>query len=160
MKKKWKLWLGLVLVLVIAGAIYASVKMNQKGVVTVQTGKASRQDLASLVTASGEIKPRTYINIGANAQGRIIALLVKEGDRVSKNQIVARIESVQAEAEVNSQKASVDSALADSTASEAGLKAMDDSIVTQQAGVDRAKAELDRTRIELDRTTSAAGLRR
>jgi HlyD family secretion protein len=150
--KKWKIWLGLVLLLIVAGAIYASVKMNQRGVVTVQTGKANRQDLASIVTASGEIKPRTYINIGANAQGRIIELLVKEGDRVRKNQIVARIESVQAEAEVRSQRASVDSALADSSASEAGLKAMDDSILTQQAGVDRAKAELDRTKVDFDRT--------
>jgi HlyD family secretion protein len=151
--KKWKIWLGVFLVLGIAGAIFASVKMNQRGVVTVQTGKASRQDLASIVTASGEIKPRTYINIGANAQGRIIELLVKEGDRVRKNQIVARIESVQAEAEVRSQKASVDSAEADSAASMAGLKAMDDSIVTQQAGVDRAKSELDRARLEFDRTS-------
>ena len=151
--KKWKIWLGLVLVLGIAGAVYASIRMNQRGVVTVQTGQASRQDLAAIVTASGEVKPRTYINIGANAQGRIIELLVKEGDRVRKNQVVARIESVQAEAEVNSQKASVSSAVADSTASEAGLKAMDDNVITQQAGVDRAKTEVDRAKLELDRTS-------
>ena len=150
--KKWKIWLGVVLVLGIAGAIFASVKMNQRGVVTVQTGKANRQDLASIVTASGEIKPRTYINIGANATGRIVELFVKEGDRVRKNQILARIESVQAEAEVRSQRASVDSAEADSSASEAGLKSMDDSILTQQAGVERAKTELDRAKIEFDRS--------
>ena len=151
--KKWKIWLGIALLLIIGGAIFASVKMNQRGIVSVQTGKASLQDLSAIVTASGEIKPRTYINIGANAQGRIVDLLVKEGDRVRKNQVVARIESVQAEAEVQAQKASVSSAMADSAASEAGLKSMDDSILTQQAGVDRAKAELDRSKIELDRTT-------
>jgi HlyD family secretion protein len=149
--KKWKLWLGLALVVIVAGAIYASIAMKGRGVVSVQTGKASRQDLAAIVTASGEIKPRTYINIGANAQGRIIELLVKEGDRVRKNQVVARIESVQAEAEVNSQRASVATAVADATAAEAGLKSMDDNILTQEAGVDRAKAELDRAKLELDR---------
>ena len=53
-----------------------------------------------MVTASGEIKPRNYINIGANAQGRIVELLVKEGDHVRKNQVVARIEHVQAQADV------------------------------------------------------------
>ncbi len=150
--KKWKIWLGIALVLIIAGAIFASVRMNQRGIVSVQTGKATRQDLSSIVTASGEIKPRTYINIGANAQGRIVDLLVKEGDRVRKNQVVARIEAVQAEADVQAQKASVSSAMADSTASEAGLKSMDDSIVAQIATVDRAKAELDRTKVEFDRT--------
>lgn len=151
MKKKWKIWLGIVLVLVIAGAIFASAKMNQRGIVAVQTGKASRQDLSAVVTASGEIKPRTYINIGANAQGRIVDLLVKEGDRVRKNQVVARIEAVQAEADVAAQRAAVASAVADASASEAGLKSMDDSIAAQVAALDRTKAELDRTKIEFDR---------
>jgi HlyD family secretion protein len=125
--------------------------MNQRGIVAVQTGKASRQDLSAVVTASGEIKPRTYINIGANAQGRIVDLLVKEGDRVRKNQVVARIEAVQAEADVAAQRAAVASAVADASASEAGLKSMDDSIAAQVAALDRTKAELDRTKIEFDR---------
>jgi HlyD family secretion protein len=52
--------------------------------VTVQTGKVQKQNLASVVSASGEIKPKTYANIGANAIGKIIKLHVKEGDRVKK----------------------------------------------------------------------------
>jgi biotin carboxyl carrier protein len=77
-------------------------------------------DLTSLVSASGEIKPRTYTNLGANAQGRIIALEVKEGDHVRKGQMVARIESVQATADVQAQRASVASSEADSAASRLG----------------------------------------
>lgn len=150
--KKWKIWLGIGLLVVVAGAVFASIKMNQRGIVSVQTGKTMRQDLSSIVTASGEIKPRTYINIGANAQGRIIDLLVKEGDRVRKNQVVARIEAVQAEADVQAQRASVASAQADSAATEAGLKSMDDSIASQQAAVERTKAELERARVDFERT--------
>jgi HlyD family secretion protein len=150
--KKWKIWLGIGLLVVVAGAVFASIKMNQRGIVSVQTGKTMRQDLSSIVTASGEIKPRTYINIGANAQGRIIDLLVKEGDRVRKNQVVARIEAVQAEADVQAQRASVASSQADSAAAEAGLKSMDDSIASQQAAVERTKAELERARIDFERT--------
>ena len=153
MKKKWKVVLFVLLILVIAGGVFASIKINQRGIVTVQTGRAARQDLTSLVTASGEIKPRNYINIGANAQGRITALLVKEGDHVRKDQVVARIEAVQAQADVNAQKAAVNTALADSAAAEAGLKAMDDAIRTNQASLDRAKAEAERTRIDFDRMT-------
>lgn len=150
--KKWKIWLGIGLLVVVAGAVFASIKMNQRGIVSVQTGKASRQDLSSIVTASGEIKPRTYINIGANAQGRIVDLLVKEGDRVRKNQVVARIEAVQAEADVQAQRASVASAQADSAATEAALRSMDDSIASQQAAVERTKAELERARVDFERT--------
>lgn len=151
MKTKWKVIIAILVVLGIAGGVFASIRINQRGIVTVQTGKASRQDLTSLVTASGEIKPRNYINIGANAQGIITGLLVKEGDHVRKNQVVARIEAVQAEADVNAQKASVNSALADSAAAEAGLKAMDDAVRTNQATVDRAKTDLERARLEFER---------
>ena len=45
----------------------------------MQTGKVVRTDLTSIVTASGEIKPKNYINIGANGMGDITELLVKEG---------------------------------------------------------------------------------
>ncbi len=41
------------------------VYQSRKNVATVQTGKAQRLDLASVVSASGEIKTKTYVNIGA-----------------------------------------------------------------------------------------------
>jgi HlyD family secretion protein len=151
-KRKWKITLGVFVVLAVAIGAYARLKMSQRGIATVQTGLVSRQDLTSIVTASGEIKPRNYHNIGANAQGRIVDLLVKEGDRVHKNQVVARIESIQAEAEVRAQQAAVQSALADSAAAEAGLRAMDDSIKTYSVGVERARTELERAKINWDRT--------
>ena len=53
-----------------------------------------------IVTASGEVKPKNYINIGANAQGELKEILVKEGARVRKGQLLARIENVQPEADV------------------------------------------------------------
>lgn len=138
-------------ILVVAGGVYASIRMKQNGVVTVQTGRTVRQDLTSLVTASGEIKPRNYINIDANAFGRITDLLVKEGDHVRKGQVVARIESIQAKADLEASQAAVNSSLADSAAAEAGLKAMDDAITTAQATVDKGKADVDRAKTFYDR---------
>ena len=61
-------------------AVFAGVRYSRRGIVTVQTGRATRQDLTSLVTASGEIKPRKYINIGANATGELTEIPVKEGE--------------------------------------------------------------------------------
>lgn len=151
MKRKWKWVLAIGGVLVIAGGVVASVKMKDRGVVDVQTGRAVRQDLTSLVTASGEIKPRNYVNIGANVMGRILELKVKEGDRVRKDQVLARLESIQAEADVQAQNASLNSSLAEAAAAEAGLKAMDENLKTAQASVDRAKAELERARLDYER---------
>lgn len=151
MKPKWKIAVGVLVLALIAGGVTASVKWSQRDLVIVQTGLASKSDLTSIVTASGEIKPRNYINIGANAQGRITQLLVKEGDHVRKNQVVARIEHIQAEADVTAQKAAVASALADSAASEAGVKSQDDAIATAAATVEKSKSELARSKMLLDR---------
>ena len=104
MKRKWKILLVVLLVVLIAGGVLASVRMSQKATVTVQTGKVTRGDLTALVTASGEIKPKNYINLGANAMGIITSIYVKEGDHVRKNQVVASIESVQAQADARARK--------------------------------------------------------
>ena len=151
MKRKWKIWLIVVGVLVVAGGVIAGVSSSKRGIVEVQTGRTSRQDLTSIVTASGEIKPKNYINIGANAQGVITGILVKEGDRVRKGELLARLESVQPQADVNAQQAGLSSAEADTTAAESSVKAADENLVSAQATVDRAKADLEQSRLEFSR---------
>nr|MDQ2899718.1 secretion protein HlyD [Acidobacteriota bacterium] len=61
MKTKWKVIIGVVVLLAIAIGVFASVRYSRRGIVTVQTGRVVKQDLTSLVTASGEIKPNNYI---------------------------------------------------------------------------------------------------
>ena len=151
MKTKWKIVIGVVLAVAAVAGTVASVRWSQSAQVTVQTATVTKSDLTSIVTASGEIKPKTYTNLGANAQGRVMELMVKEGDRVHKGQVVARIESIQATADVEQQRATIASAESDSAASEAGLKMQDDTIKTQQATIDRTKADLDLARINNER---------
>ena len=151
MKRKWKVLIAVVVLVVGSIAVFAGVRYSHRGIVTVETGRVVRQDLTSLVTASGEIKPRKYINIGANAMGELTEILVKEGDHVRKGQLVARVENTQPEADVNAQRASLASAEADAAAAEAGLKSFDDNLATMQAGVDRAKADLDHATLDMKR---------
>jgi HlyD family secretion protein len=151
-KRKWKIWLIVIGAFVLVGGVIAGVNYSKRGIVEVQTGRATRQDLASIVTASGEIKPKNYINIGANAQGVITEILVKEGDKVRKGQLLARLESVQPEADVNAQKATLDSAEADTAAAQASVKAANDNLVSAQATVDRSKADLEQAKLAFSRS--------
>ncbi len=151
MKRKWKTILIVLVVLTLGIGVYASTVYSKRGVVAVQTGKVVRSDLTALVTASGEIKPKNYINIGANAIGTLTQILVKEGDRVRKGQLVARIENIQPAAQVNSQKAAVSSAEADSNAAEAGLKVGDENLRTYQAIIDHSQADMDHAKLDYDR---------
>lgn len=154
MKTKWKIIIALVAVLIAVIGVYASTVYSKRGVVSVQTGKVVRGDLTSQVTASGEIKPKNYINIGANASGVITSLPVKEGERVHRGQLLAKLEDVQPSANVKSSEANVASAEADSNASEAGLKAADENLKTLQAAIDKDKADLARYKTDLDRAES------
>ncbi len=121
-----------------------AVHQSHKGVVTVQTGKVARQDLASIVSASGEIRPKTYVNIGANAFGKITRLYVKEGDRVRKGQLLAQLENVQPSADVNATEASVQAAVTDSAAAEAALN-------TSMADLNRAQSDFERAQLDWTR---------
>ncbi len=154
MKKKWKFIILLGLVFLISVSVFASIKISQRGVVTVQTGNVSHSDLTAIVTASGEVKPRNYINIGANTQGAvpIVAIYVKEGDHVKKGQVLARLADVQPQADYNAQQATLNSALADSAASEANDKLMETSIAVAQAQVDHDRADLEQKKGDLKRS--------
>jgi HlyD family secretion protein len=151
-KNKWKIVIGVVVLLLLVGGILASVKYSQRGVVTVQTSKVTREDLTSIVTASGEIKPKNYISIGANAMGELSHIYVKEGDRVRKSQLLASVENTQPRADVDAQKAALTSAEADAAASEAGYKAGEDNVSTMQAGIDRAQSDLEKAKLDFDRS--------
>jgi HlyD family secretion protein len=153
-KRKWKIWLIVIAVLVVAVSLLMARGYSQRGIVVVQTGRVSRQDLVSVVTASGEIKPKNYVNIGSNAvlPSMIMEIVVKEGDRVRRGQLLARLESVQPEADVAAQKASVSSAEADATAMESSLVAADENLLSTQATIERTQADLEQSKLSYART--------
>ncbi len=96
-----KVGIGVGVAVVLVGIIGFTIHQSHKNVVAVQTGKVQRLDLTSIVSASGEIKPQTYVNVGANAFGKITKLYVQEGDKVKKGQLLAQLENVQSAADVN-----------------------------------------------------------
>src|SRR5580658_5144695 len=124
--KLWKkIAIGAGVVVVLAAIVGFTVYQSGKNVVVVQTGKVQRQDLSAMVSASGEIKPKTYVNIGANAYGKITHLYVKEGDHVRKGQLLAQLENVQSTADVSANQASVQAAETDAIAADAALNTSD-----------------------------------
>ena len=94
MTTKTKRILGVVAAIGVIGAIVGfNVSRESRNKITVQTGKVEKKDLVQVVTASGEVRPKRYVNVGANVSGRLIEIDVKEGDRVRQGQILAKVES-------------------------------------------------------------------
>jgi HlyD family secretion protein len=143
--KPWKkIAIGTGVVVLLAIIVGVTVHQSGKNLVTVQSGKVQRQDLSSVVSASGEIKPKTYVNIGANAYGKITHLYVKEGDHVKKGQLLAQLENVQSTADVSASQASVQAAETDALAADAALKTSDADLLRAQADYSRNKLDWDR----------------
>ena len=144
--KAWKkIAIGAGVALLLAIIVGFTVHQSSKNVTTVQTGKLQRQDLATIVSASGEIKPKTYVNVGANAMGKITHLYVREGDHVKKGELLAQLENVQSSADVNANEASLQAAQTDALAADAALN-------TSQADMQRAQADYDRNKLDWERT--------
>jgi HlyD family secretion protein len=139
-----KIILTVVAVLVAAGLVTFMVVKQQSGYTKVLTAKVVRQDLTTVVSGTGQIKPKTYVNVGATAMGRVTHLYVKEGDAVTRGETVATIENVQQQATVNGQQAAIAAAQTDISSYVAAEK-------TAEANLDHAKADLEQKKLDWDR---------
>ena len=134
-------------ILVLAGIVTASILHGQASVTKVTTGKAVREDLTSIVNGTGQIKPKTYVNVGATAFGRITHLYVKEGDHVKAGAVLATVENVQPEATVAAQQAAIAASKTDITSYIAAEK-------TAAANIDQGKADLEQKQLDYNRSRS------
>jgi HlyD family secretion protein len=133
---------GVVVLLAIVGF---TVQQSRKGVVAVQTGKVTREDLVSVVTASGEIKPKVYVNVGAILQAKITHLYVKEGDHVKQGQLLASLDNIQPAADVAMTDAMLNASRMDADAAKAAVN-------TAAADLKQAQAENERATLDYNRS--------
>lgn len=109
---------GAALLLLLVGVTAA--KGGNKGT-EVRIDAVERRDLVASVTASGQVRPRTKVDIAADISGRIVRLAVKEGQMVSKGQFLLQIEPAQYEAAVQRAEASLAAARAAAAQARASL---------------------------------------
>lgn len=152
-RSKKKIILLIVGAVAFVGLVAGGIAWSKRGVVTVQTGKVTRQDLKAIATASGEIKPPStkFANVNANSYGRIVEIYVKEGDQVKKGQLLLRTESVQQEADVRAQEAALLTAQADAQGAGSAVQSAAAALKTAQAEVQQAQANAERARDDFAR---------
>jgi HlyD family secretion protein len=139
-----KILLIILAAVVVIGLVALFIYRQQSGYTKVLTARVARQDLATVVSGTGQIKPKIYVNLGATAMGRVTHLYVKEGDHVKKGQLVATVENVAQEASVSGQKAAIDAARTDIASYIAAEK-------TAEANIEHAKADLEQKQLDWDR---------
>jgi len=123
-KKKWFIGGGIFIIVIILLIVMS--KNNGSESIKVTTEFAKKRTIIETVSANGKIQPETDIKISPYISGEVIQLNVKEGDKVAKGQLLAKIDPEiykttyeRMNAQFNSQKAN----LANSRARQAQVEA-------------------------------------
>ncbi len=148
MNRRWMVGIG---VLVAVGAVAVLATRSGNGGIVVDTTPVARVEaLQSFVTASGEIVATRYADIGSAVMGRLVELMVKEGDRVKAGQVLARIDPVQASSSAAAAAASVGALEADARAAATQVRAAEAALAEARSREKEAAASWTRAQ-ELQR---------
>lgn len=153
MKKRTKIIVAVIVILLIAGIVGASIASKGKEGTPVTFAKVERMDLTSKVTANGQIDAQRKVDLSANVMGQIVNLAVREGDVVRKGDFLLQIDEKQLAASARGAEASMQALFSDRDAARAQMS--DAQLTYERARRNLAQqiipqAELDRARTSLD----------
>jgi HlyD family secretion protein len=160
-RAKWSIAGGITLVVVIAGVVIAATRAPKRKEVRIEP--VARRDLVASVTASGQVEPHTKVDMSADISGRIITLAVKEGQTVTKGQLLVQIDPASYQAAVERSQAALSAARAQLLQAKANAEQADRTY-QRSAQMKKTNAELVsdeqleqlRTTLDVDRATSEA----
>lgn len=120
-KRRWR---RVVLAMVVLAALLGGLSLLNRPPDTQppQTARVERGDIEKSVLATGILKPLRQVNVGAQVNGQLKKLYVKQGDRVIQGQLLAEIDPTLQLNELRKSQAELRSAQAQKLASQAQLK--------------------------------------
>lgn len=103
---------GVVILIVLLAIGKKTGCVGKKNITEVSTEKVIKRTIIETVSASGKIQPEIEVKLSPDVSGEVVELLIKEGDKVKKGDLLARIKPdiyesyyEQTQAALNSQKA-------------------------------------------------------
>lgn len=139
----------LVFALAVVALVAVGVLSRQRGpdAAEVDVAAVTRTPmLQSFVTASGEIVATRFADIGSSAMGRLVGLSVREGDRVTAGQVLARIDRVQAASSAAAAAAGLGALEADARAALEQERAAEAELASARARASESEKALARAR--------------
>jgi HlyD family secretion protein len=121
-KRRKRTLIFMAVVLAILAVVILNLQSRREKTVKVTVEKVKKQDLTSIVSASGEIKPKKNINISAQVPGRIIKIAVIEGQEVKAGDFLLKLDSTQYEANSDRDRNFIQASKAELIQAEARLK--------------------------------------
>jgi HlyD family secretion protein len=134
-------------ILVLAGCAGAGIAwkaLQPKPPTMVVTARVERlAQLRSVVSATGEIRAKEFVDIQAEVAGVITELKVREGDAVKVGDVLLQLEDLQLQAEAEGARAQAGAAEADARQAEVG-------VATAEANLAGERTQLANVRLEVE----------
>ncbi len=108
-KRRKKALIIFAVILIIGIIIISNLRSKREKTIKVTVEKVEKQDLESIISASGEVKPKKNVNISAQIPGRIIKIGVDEGQNVKAGDFLLKLDAIQYEANANRDRALIHS---------------------------------------------------
>ena len=105
-----KILIGAGIVLILGAIAFANIKFKRNPGVAVNVEAIQKRNLEAIVSASGKIQAKLFVNISADTMGRVTNLAVNEGDRVKKGQFLLQIDPRNLRTRVESGEAALQAA--------------------------------------------------
>ncbi|WP_459213999.1 efflux RND transporter periplasmic adaptor subunit [Serratia fonticola] len=119
---------------------------------TLNTAEITRGDIEKTVLATGVLKPLLQVSVGAQVNGQLQKLYVKQGDRVTRGQLLAEIDPTLQQNALRKSEAALQSAQAQKQVTQAMLKQYQQELIRQRR-MDREgsgiKSELQKAQAQL-----------
>ncbi|AST81726.1 TPA: efflux RND transporter periplasmic adaptor subunit [Citrobacter farmeri] len=120
LKSRWlPIGCGLALVVAVAGtwvSMASTPTQENLPLETIGTG-----DIEKVVLVTGVLKPAVQVNVGAQVNGQLRKLYVRQGEKVQKGQLLAEIDPTLQESDLNNTRAQLASAKAQKLSAQATL---------------------------------------
>lgn len=158
-----KLLIILSVVSLIVVIVLVNLQSKREKAVKVSVENVMADDLAAIISASGEVKPKKSVNISAQIPGRVIKIAVEEGQFVQEGDFLLKLEATQYEANAERDQAYIHSLKAELIKAKAYLKRDENNLRRQknlwdkqlisQEELDAATAQHDISKASQEATT-------
>lgn len=174
MKTKALVWTTVAILCLIILATVLLVTQRDGDERGLNTAQAQIRDIEVLVTATGQLQPRDFVDVGAQVSGQLERLHVEVGEQVAGGDLLAEIDATLLEAQVQSTRAQLRNQQAMLREREAALElarlnyarqerlqvdsaTAEELVETARASLQQAEAQVDSIRAQIEQTESSLG---
>jgi HlyD family secretion protein len=143
--------LAVLALIVIVGLVAGTLAVRAKSAVEVVTTPVVQQTLSQSVTASGTVNPQNSISVGTQVSGTISQLNVDYNSKVTKGEVLARIDPSTIAAQVDQAQANLAQAQAQATEAGANTSAQAAGATAAQTAIPKAQSALTLAQEQLTR---------